>query len=129
MTKLSKDGQAHLKKITAGADLKRLNPVDSDTLNRYAESYARWVKLEAGVEQYGLLVKQQNGFPAENPYIPIAQRYSAACSRMEGAVKKILADLKRAADRPAAAAAPGEDDDLDRFIGGTGLGEFDQEPE
>jgi hypothetical protein len=116
--KLSKAGRAHLAHITAGADLDLLDPVDLDTLSRYAESQARWADLEARVEQYGLLVKQQNGFPAENPYIPIAHRYSAACSRMEGPAKKILAELRRKADRPAVA-DPGEDDgDLDRMFAG-----------
>lgn len=128
MKKLSKAGQAHLKKITGGGDLKQLNPVDADTLNRYAESYARWEQLEAGVERYGLLVKQQNGFPAENPYIPISHRYSAACSRMESAVKKILSDLRRPGKAPAGGTAPGEDDDLDGMFGRDGLGEIDQEP-
>jgi hypothetical protein len=128
MKEISKAAAAHRAHITAGADLGLLDPVDRDTIDRYAESMARWRELEARVDEYGLLVKQQNGFPAENPYIPIAARYSAASSRMENATKKILAELRTAAPKIPPPAAPGEDDELDRVFSGQPLG-IEQEPE
>ncbi|MFO7905810.1 MAG: phage terminase small subunit P27 family [Pirellulaceae bacterium] len=72
---LSDKGKAHWKKVSA--DLKDagiLTNIDVHALAMYCESYARWADANEKIQQYGPVVKTPNGFPAQSPYIQIANK-------------------------------------------------------
>ena len=51
-----------------------LTVADYDALARYCEVYARWAEAQKELSTHGLLVKAQNGFPVQSPYIAISNK-------------------------------------------------------
>lgn len=48
--------------------------VDRAMLAAYCQAYGRWVAAERELETHGYLIKTPNGYPAPNPYLPIANK-------------------------------------------------------
>ena len=51
-----------------------LTNADLDALARYCELHARWLLAQAQLIDHGLLIKAQNGFPVQSPYIAISNK-------------------------------------------------------
>lgn len=51
-----------------------LTETDADSLALYCESKARWVHAKQKLEEDGLVIIAQSGFPVQNPYLQIANK-------------------------------------------------------
>ena len=59
------------KQLTAAGILTEL---DKPALMLYCEAWARWREAAIEVEKCGMLIKAQNGFEMQNPYLAIANK-------------------------------------------------------
>jgi P27 family predicted phage terminase small subunit len=51
-----------------------MTALDADALAMYCEAYARWVDANAKIRKHGPVVKTPNGFPAQSPYLQVANK-------------------------------------------------------
>jgi len=82
---LSEDARAEwADKSEMLARLGLLTEADLDAFALYCQTFARWKEAEAALLKSGLLIKSgsNNGIPVVNPYLGIATKAQAQCSRM-----------------------------------------------
>lgn len=94
MPESSKDAPTapkYLCKVAAGhwdTMAKQLHPLglltnaDMDALARYCDLYARWLEAQSQLKDHGLLIKAQNGFPIQSPYIAISNKCTELMNRI-----------------------------------------------
>jgi P27 family predicted phage terminase small subunit len=56
------------------ADMGVLTQIDRAALAAYCSAWARWCEAEGEIRKHGLLIKTPNNYPAQNPYLAIANR-------------------------------------------------------
>jgi len=55
-------------------DARVISKLDRAALATYCMAWSRWLEAETQVRKHGLVVKTKNGFPQQNPYLPIANK-------------------------------------------------------
>ena len=48
--------------------------LDAHALAMYCEAYSRWTMANEQIAKYGVIIKTPNGFPAQSPYLQIANK-------------------------------------------------------
>ena len=51
-----------------------LTEMDLDALTAYCHAWCVWKDANAKIRQFGIVIKSQNGFPMQSPYLPIANK-------------------------------------------------------
>ena len=64
------------------ADARILTELDKPALMLYCEAWARWREATTEVEKGGMLIKAQNGFDMQNPYLAIANKAADQMHKM-----------------------------------------------
>ena len=94
--------------------MKLLTPADRSALMAYCVAYARWVKAEQQVKQYGTIVKSPDkGFPMKSPYLTIADQAMESMRKFMvefGLTPSSRSRIKLPEDKDAA-------DEFDLFVG------------
>ena len=79
---LSGDAKKHWRVVSKQLiDAGVLTNLDVFALQMYCEAFARWAHANAQIQKYGPVVKTPNGFPAQSPYLQIANK---AFDQMKG---------------------------------------------
>lgn len=73
-----------------------------DALAAYCVAWSQWTAADTQVKALGLVVKSPNGFPVENPYLPIARKAQSELRRW-GSELRLTPKSRKAAET-----APGE---------------------
>jgi P27 family predicted phage terminase small subunit len=47
----------------------------------YCNAYAGWLEATAAVNEYGAVIKTPNGYPAQSPYVTLANQHAAVMLR------------------------------------------------
>jgi P27 family predicted phage terminase small subunit len=58
-----------------------LKPLDLAMLALYCNAYAGWLEATAAVNEYGPIFKTPNGYPAQSPYVTLANQHAAVMLR------------------------------------------------
>jgi P27 family predicted phage terminase small subunit len=61
--------------------LRLLKPLDLAMLALYCNAYAGWLEATAAVNKYGAIIKTPNGYPAQSPYVTLANQHAALMLR------------------------------------------------
>lgn len=51
-----------------------LTEADRSALAAYCVAWGRWVEAEENIKKTGILVKSPNGFPIQNPWLPVSNK-------------------------------------------------------
>ncbi len=51
-----------------------LTSADRSALAAYCVAWGRWVEAEENIKKTGILVKSPNGFPMQNPWLPVSNK-------------------------------------------------------
>jgi len=74
---LSPDAKTEYKRVANMlSPLGVLSDADLKALELYAETYSTWREATVKVHEVGMIIKAQNGFPIQNPYLGIANQSS-----------------------------------------------------
>ncbi len=63
-------------------------------LEEYAHCKSRWLEAEEGINTHGLLIKDQNGKPAPNPFIGFAQQYLKMTNDVWAKIYQVVRETK-----------------------------------
>ena len=61
--------------------LRLLKPLDLALLAHYCNAYAGWLEATAAINEYGPVIKTPNGYPAQSPYVTLANQHAAVMLR------------------------------------------------
>jgi P27 family predicted phage terminase small subunit len=67
--------------VTELASPNLLKPLDVAMLALYCNAYAGWLDATAAVNEYGPVIKTPNGYPAQSPYVTLANQHAAVMLR------------------------------------------------
>jgi len=80
---LSQPAQREWKRVTRELDgMGLLASADADAIAMYCDVYARWVEAVAKLNEEGMIVHTENGFPIQSPYLGIANRCMAQLQKL-----------------------------------------------
>jgi P27 family predicted phage terminase small subunit len=60
------------------ATLRLLTHLDRAALAAYCGAYALWAEAMEAIEKYGAMIKSPTGYPAQSPYVALANREAGA---------------------------------------------------
>ena len=63
------------------APLRLLKPLDVAMVALYCNAYAGWLDATAAIKEYGAVIKTPNGYPAQSPYVTLANQHAAVMLR------------------------------------------------
>lgn len=69
-----------------------------DALAAYCSAWSRWTGAESKVQELGPVVKSPQGFPVQNPYLPIAAQAQRQLRQWSGELR--LTPKSRSARKP-----------------------------
>jgi P27 family predicted phage terminase small subunit len=67
--------------VTELVPLGLLKPLDLALVSLYCNAYAGWLEATAAVNEYGPVIKTPNGYPAQSPYVTLANQHAAVMLR------------------------------------------------
>lgn len=61
--------------------MRLLKRLDLAMLALYCNAYAGWLEATAAINEYGSVIKTPNGYPAQSPYVTLANQHAAVMLR------------------------------------------------
>ena len=91
--------------------MKLLTSADADALALYCQTYQRWVDASEKIDEEGMVVKTDTGYPVMSPYITIVNQCIKTMQRLltEFGMTPASRSRIRVPEKP-------EDDDFDAFL-------------
>lgn len=89
-----------------------LTELDSSALALYCQAFGRWVQAEGKLKEFGLLIKTPNDYPAQSPYLSIANKCIEQMKGLLGEFGMTPSSRSRIVVPP----LPEEDDPFDAWL-------------